>query len=351
MIPGESNSSPSDLTEGEEVRLACLARLIPALVHRANNSLAVMRGACDLALHRGSTDHLARAVGETDLLARLLALLSLSAKTHPPAAGLFDVETLVGEVGEFLASLLETEEVEVKLTRDANVSSLVSGDSARFQQLLIWLAAEAAHFARVSGRADPGRLRLTLERRGARFRLSLLFGGTSGGRMPWSSAALRACREWAERGDARLDLRSRFGVFSCARFHLPAHEPLAPATAAASPIRAPRRRVLLFEDDEMQRDLIRVVLEESGYEVHPSESDELEISGLGVLDLVLVDADVERDRPGLLRKLATTVRNTPRLGIAILGDPPAHGDLAALPRLAKPFRPGELLQLVEESTY
>jgi hypothetical protein len=340
------------------VRLASLARLIPALVHRANNSLAIMRGACDLVRSPSHAEHLERAARETDLLAQLLARLSLCAKTHPPVYGLFDVGAMTTGVGEFLAVLLEKGVVEWKVPREGGAPLLALGDSLRLEQLLIWLAAEAAQSPREGSRKGPGRIRLSLVRAGVdgdQIRLTLLFQGASRDLMPWSDEALEACREFAASRGMRLDLASRFGGLSIARFRLPAH--------ASSPVPAPApvagrgegragvgerpRRILLLEEDELQRDLIRDVLVESGYEVHIPGGVDLEASLPEEFDLLLFDADAERKQPGLLDRLLTVLGGLPPSRVAVLGDLGARsGGPAPMPCIAKPFRPGELLELV-----
>jgi CheY-like chemotaxis protein len=145
---------------------------------------------------------------------------------------------------------------------------------------------------------------------------------------------------------------SRFAI------SLPRVAPDAPAAAALEPPRGAvgrtgRNAVLLVEDDDLLRELIRELLENAGYQVRaarrPSDALDPAVPGAPV-DLLLLDVVLpEMSGPELaarLRQRHPLARVLYMSGYAT--ESVAQHLQAGTPHLKKPFQPAELLERIEE---
>ncbi len=340
-----SSGPPDHLPSEEEARLIRLAPLIPPLVHRLNNALAVVRGACDLALARSFSTQLRRASEETVRLADSLALLSICAKPLVPADTLFDLISAARNAFVLIEPLASRQRVEL-VERGDSRSMIVRGDAARLGQVLVWLTGETLGPEPTSSAGSV--LRLRVDRVDSWAQLTLLHVAGSPGAEPDWSAALDAARELVGRSKGRVECRSRPGGISRIRLAYPILSDPQSKETVETPS-GTRRRVLLLEGDESQRDLTRTVLEESGYEVHAPDAPlpAPRHEALEAVDLVLVDADLVRRRPGLLGEVAAGSSAGHDSRVALLGQPFGEGGGRSYRFLAEPYRPGELLGFVE----
>jgi DNA-binding response OmpR family regulator len=115
------------------------------------------------------------------------------------------------------------------------------------------------------------------------------------------------------------------------------------------------KRILVVDDQEDIRELVRMTLELDGYEVHEAENGDLGLQAVSRLqpDLMLLDVMMPGSLDGL--GVCRAVRRAPpsrKLRIVMLSakgqkaDQQAGLDAGADAYLAKPFSPRELLQVV-----
>ena len=357
MTPGESppNPPPPDgPTAGpcdrhgptaEEQRLLSLAQLISPVVHRVNNSLAVLRGACDLTLQQHYTAHLLRASEETVRVADTLAQLSSCAKTHPPSDAPFDLDVALENALLLANSLSSSHGVEVLDRRGTGEQATVRGDRWRLEQVLVWFVGESLVGApREEGAgARNARVRIVLRRRGARVRLLLLHGPAP----PRRLASLAGARGLAREPALSVRAGTRLGTVTFLSFDF---ELLGPVPGPPQGTEPPRLagRVLLVEADTARRELVHTVLEERGYRVRLPARDEPtpEELPLGAVDVVLIDAEQAMRRPGFLPEMLRCVGTRGRGRVALLGAATSAPGADQLPMLPEPFRPQELLAFV-----
>jgi two-component system cell cycle sensor histidine kinase/response regulator CckA len=124
-------------------------------------------------------------------------------------------------------------------------------------------------------------------------------------------------------------------------------EPSERVSAAAS---APAATILLVEDEEAVRQLVRRILESRGYKVllarHGGEALELIHQGDLSIQLLLTDAVMPvLSGPELLRR-AIALR--PQMKLAIMSGYTDHPAVTGVPFIAKPFTPAELERRVRE---
>ncbi|MEW6073358.1 MAG: hypothetical protein AB1726_12305 [Planctomycetota bacterium] len=342
MTARESAPLPSD----ESARLACLARLISPVVHRVNNSLAVLRGACELALQQGYSAHLQRAGDATSLIVDTLVQLGSFAKVPPPGSAPFDLRAAVQSALLLIEPFAGVHGAELSTYLGPALPLVVHGDRARLEQLLVWFAAEGLDAGGPAEDRPRARIRILLAEEGSRVRLSLRRGGSG---EPERSACAAAARTIGAAAGFEVERDRRLGR---ARALVLAFAPLAPIAASSGAGAAPARAVapvlLLVEGDTPRRELVRAVLEESGYRVRIPAGDPPRTADLSfeAADAMLVDARLADAQPDLLPELvrAAAARGTGRLGI--LGAAARTAGAERLPVLVEPFRPGELLDFV-----
>jgi CheY-like chemotaxis protein len=326
----------------EAERRRALARLVPPLVHRLNNSLAIVGGTKEMRLE-----------GEADLsrneLARMRGILrhlSLLAKSHTPDRSELDLAQLVAAVELLLVPFAESVHVELDVV-DASGRACGTVDPYRLEQLVLVLlfrlivaAAPTADSARPAPRVRFG-VRASGER------VVLLMAGPRA-EDAFGAACLAEVAAFARETGLGAFLRE-LGKASAFRLVLPriaSPESERDEVVVPEPRRSePAPPLLLVERDPRLRELIVSVLAEAGYVVEtleePAELDELPRTDSG---LVLLDAEVEHERPGLV----TALRERGRCSVLVLGQtlpftPQVTGDY-----LPKPFRPQELLDAVRE---
>ncbi len=264
----------------EDRRAHALLRLLPPLVHRLNNALAVVHGVHELGAEVGGSE---RELARRGLahLGQVLARLALFSR--PPAARpeLVEVEALFRTHELLLAPLAESLRVEFLLRAEGTGAQPVEG---RLEGVL--LAACAALLAR----DDPTpRRRLCLSARTTPRELVLALGSTGSRGFAESVAALQSlARElgWRQR------VRSGAGA-SVLCLGLPATSGARASVAAACAPSA--RRVLLLHGADVERELVCTLLRENGWSVSASAEE----PHTGAFDLALVERRLALADPSL----------------------------------------------------
>ncbi len=339
-----ASSYPS---EQAAARNAVLAALVAPLIHRVNNSLAVIQGTFETGAERLDAGRLLRGRDESQRVGRLVGSLSSFAKDHDfdlVRPGSIEILTFVQRIEDFVRPYLEQGHVDFE-RRTTLTAGALEGVEVLLLQALSVVLAEAARPVRL-GRYSPGEAR-------PRQRLSLAFANdrltirvvTTG---PLSEGLENGplhdfVRTVADRHDARLQIYSgRGGRASGFGIVFPADR--LTGLAFAEPTQVRKNRVLLIEPATELGQLVRVVLEDSDLRVSvASTASAAREAFTSSHDLLLFDAELEESEPGQLDALIAESVNQRR---GLLGS--ASTTLArGLPRLPKPFRPHELRAFVD----
>jgi len=338
---------PGDLESG---RRRILAVLLPPLVHRLNNSLAVIHGTLETAGIRLDPARLQSARREAQRMSHALSRASLFAKEHRPSEASFALAGVLRASEVLLRPLAESRGVELESGQVAR-GVVLRGDESRLEQLWVHLVAEAIlalAASREGSTSQPGpRLRISLTR-GVALRLALV------GLSPAATGELRRLDQGIEGPAAELGIRAvrlRLGA-SSGGLSLSFREALvasAPETPAGGVAGIWEGRVLLIEPFPEIGELLRDVLAEQGLEARHV----LDVETAGKLlmdeawDLVILDTEIEALSPGLLEMLrASRWALEDRLGV--MDDGRQALDLGGLVVLEKPIRPAHLLGFVGE---
>lgn len=347
-------SAPHDRLDDRPrlARALVLERLLPPLLHRANNALAVVQGVLELGERaRGEERELARR--ETRALTALLGHLGALARGPSAGQGPRDLHAIASSVEVLLRPLAEALGVDLEIRVGASVpteGALPACVDARCEPL--WIALVVERTVAVARAGGPGlrRARFRLRAASGWVALSLACDEPVARDGPLvERGALDELDELARQQGGRISIRARRRAWGC-RLSLPLA--ILPSMAAAGMTAAvairpgpagtrPRARVFLLQGEGELRELCATVLREDGHSVVDGSS----LHGSGVFDLVLVDSELARGDPGLLARLS---RDPQARGarLACLGRWPCEGEDP--PTLEKPFRPHELLAFVDE---
>jgi len=252
-----------------------LARVMPAVAHRMNNSQAVVLGLVDLMQRDGDARRVDEIRREATAHSNLIHLLSQLAKSHP-VPGTSDLRRSTVRSGELVGCVAHHAGLEFTCNPPPQASLPVS--SARAESLLgsigttlVHLATAPATASAASGRlANRARLRLSFRARGTET-LVVQWTAVGAGQAPWPSIGSEPPErvfeilreEWAPHG---VDLRFRTGRLGLA---CRASLPVARVDTPAPTPRAEKPTILLWMRDASLTELVRAVLDEQGYSVHP----------------------------------------------------------------------------------
>lgn len=333
--------------EQAAARNAVLAALVAPLIHRVNNSLAVIQGTFETGAERLDAGRLLRGRDESQRVGRLVGSLSSFAKDHDferVRSGSIEILAFAQRVEDLVRPYLEQGHVDFE-RRTILTAGTLEGVEVLLLQALSVVMAEAARPIRLGsytpGQLRPG-LRLSLAVEKQRFTMRVV----SSGPLPEGliQGPLRDfVRSIADQHEARLQACSgRDGRASGFSIVFPAERVANLAFAAPTEFR--KHRVLLIEPATELGQLVRVVLEDSDLRVSVASTATAAREALtSNYDLLLFDAELEESEPGQLDALIVESANQRR---GLLGS--ASTTLArGLPRLPKPFRPHELRAFVD----
>ncbi len=389
--PARKGGIVTDITElkrlEEELRQAqkmeAVGRLAGGVAHDFNNLLTAILGYCQLALERLTPDHPVRPdiqeivkAGEraSDLTSQLLAF----GRRQMLQPRVLDLNAVVRDLTRLLGRLLGPA---VRLeSRLGAARPWVRADSGQLEQILVNLSLNARD-------AMPGGGTLTIETADAEGRVALLVADTGTGMDPDTLArAFEPFFTTKERGRGTgLGLSTVYGIVKQSggdiavasaagagtTFRIilpavgaPAEEPArarageeAAGAAVGGPATGPSAgTVLLVEDEEAVRELVRGVLEARGYHVLLAADGqgallESERHG-GPIDLLITDLIMPGMSGGDLAACIMTSRPALRVlymsGYTDESLAPARLERAGTAYLQKPFTLGALMEAVRE---
>ena len=303
-----------------------LARSIPALVHRANNCLAVIDGTLDMA-ERLDPEQRTSAQAESGVLRDLLRHLALQSRVELEEVGAIEVTHLLQELEFVLGIIGRFRRCDVEFRRSA-FAATIQGDRARLYRLLVSLCTERLLALFASGAIGSlMRVGFGVRRGMARFTITDTGAGVA------SDPDLQAAFAGEVQALGRIwdfELRSR--VLGRAHAYV-LRVPVLTATALGDGDRgvSKGRHILLLQPDGVDAELHRTLLAEKGYRVeHRATARDLpELAGF---DLVLCDEELLSELPPSAPPLVVLGERGP-------------GD-AAFDAVPKPIKPRDLLECV-----
>lgn len=294
----------------DALRARAIERLLPPLVHRLNNAVAVFQGVFELGTRASERDR-ENAHRELAVLSTTLARLSLLARVPSTRPQVVALDQIAQSCTLLLRPLAQTWKIELEAHAQPGLSTRCDAGLESLVLLTVFEFLQALHVQPPEQR----QLRLALAASGETARLVLAARGPVG--LPRSAQAL-------------LDYASAHGLHcaqhasargAAVRLTLPL---LFEHVLAPERPRAAQRRVLLLQEPGQDRELAATLLREQGCEVR----EEGAVPSEGSYELVLLDEGLLARDPEALQRLG------------------AHVRYARLARIRPPLRPSELIGLV-----
>jgi PAS domain S-box-containing protein len=357
-------------------KMEAVGRLAGNVAHGFGDLLKAVAGFTDVAgsaLHPGTParERFEKMKRATERAVSLVDQLLAFGRRHPSSPAVLDVNASIGELEHILRGLTG-DEVALQLDLDPRVAR-VKTDPAQLQQALVNLVMNAREAMRPGGRLRVSSTNVELgetnlppgvdAKPGLYVRVSVEDNGV-GMSGEVASRALEPFFTTKEAsGASGLGLSTVYGIVSqsegfvrietapgrgtIVQLHLPAAPQEAPVEAT---VNAPHETVLLVEDEEAVRQLVRRILEARGYKVilarHGGEALELIHQVDLPIHLLLTDAVMPvLSGPELLRR-AIALR--PQMKLAIMSGYTDRPAVTGVPFIGKPFTPAELERRVRE---
>jgi CheY-like chemotaxis protein len=218
---------------------------------------------------------------------------------------LAEVAALFGAVGRPMGTVVSTQV-------DPTLPRTIPADATVLRHVLVNLMSNAVKFTgkgsvQLAARADGNTLVFEVRDSGPGFDTTPITNGRADG----SGMGLALCRTFLGRIGSELQIDSTLGIGTVCRFSIPL---------------TPRRRVLLAEDDEVSRAVLRQLVERLGHDVHDvtSGADALASMREQSFDVVLLDRRLgDDDGLDVARAIRTAEaphgRHTPIIGVTATG--------------------------------
>jgi PAS domain S-box-containing protein len=356
-------------------KMEAVGRLAGNIAHDFNDLLGAIAGFSDVASSvpalGPARERLEKVKRATERAVGLVDRLLAFGRRQTLSPKVLDVNALIGELEHIVLGLMR-EDVALQLSLDERLA-LVKADPAQLQQALVNLVVNAREAMRAGGRLRLTTANVDLEAAslppgvdaapGPYVRVTVEDNGVGMTREVASHAFEPFFTTKEATGASGLGLSTVYGIVTqsggfvrlesapgrgtIVQVFLPAVDAGA-EPAVASP--APAATVLLVEDEEAVRQLVRRILEGRGYKVllarHGGEALEL-IHQLDLpIDLLLTDAVMPvLSGPELLRR-AIALR--PTMKLAIMSGYTDRPAVTGVPFIGKPFTPAELERRVRE---
>jgi two-component system, cell cycle sensor histidine kinase and response regulator CckA len=369
-----------DVTERRELeerllhaqKLEAVGRLAGGVAHDFNNLLTAIGGYAEFLVagfdeddpRREDALEIVRASGRAAALTGQLLAFSRRQVLHPEV---LDVGEVVGGLENLLSRLLGAH---VELTTSAEPGCLVEADRGQLEQVITNLAVNARDAMPAGGRLSLEAR--TIERDGAYVELTVTDTGhgmdadtlthvfepffTTKSKDEGTGLGLATVYGIVAQSGGDVLVSSEPGAGSTFRVLLPLSAGAVPAAPEPTDVPASRgaETILLVEDEEMIRRLVRDVLARSGYTVYdaPAGAPALELlrSHGDEIDLLLTDVVMPGMSGPTLAKIATDERPALRVLFTsgYTNEPEEIVDAPDSAFLAKPFSPHELVAKVRE---
>lgn len=365
-------------------KMEALGLLTSGVAHDFNNLLTIITGYSQLMLgkvgeddpNRHSLEQIVKAAERAGELTRRLLLFS---RRRVPQAKVLDLNQVVTGLKTMIQRLLG-EEIELQLNLAGGLGS-VRADSSRLEQVLLNLAANSRDAMPHGGTLTIETANMSVEQAGGVVKpgayavLSVKDTGagmdaatraqafepffTTKGAGSGTGLGLYTVAGIVKQSGGAVELSSAPGAGTSFRVYLPRVDRAPVAVKMKAPQPASTRgaeTILLVEDDEMVRTLVRETMESSGYRVleapDPLEARSIAANSQSAIQLLITDVVMPKaSGPELARELLAVY---PGLKVLYMS---GHTDRAILKRgvrrkevafLPKPFTPAELTAKVRE---
>ena len=357
-------------------KMEAVGRLAGAVAHDFNDLLSAIAGFADVAgVVQGvgpAGERLAQMKRATERAVGLVDRLLAFGRRQALSPKVLDVNAAIGELEHLVRGLLR-DDVSLQLALAPDVAR-VRADPAQLQQALVNLVVNAREAIRVGGRLRISTSNVDLEasslppglgaKPGAYVRITVEDNGVGMSREVASRAFEPFFTTKESTGASGLGLSTVYGIVTqsgglvrlesapgrgtIVQVLLPAAEDVGARTPA--PAAAPASTVLLVEDEEAVRQLVRRILEGRGYKVllarHGGEALELIHQTDLPIHLLLTDAVMPvLSGPELLRR---AIGLRPAMKLAIMSGYTDRPAVSGVPFIGKPFTPAELERRVRE---
>jgi PAS domain S-box-containing protein len=357
-------------------KMEAVGRLAGNVAHDFNDLLSAIAGFADVA---GSAlqapgparDRLERMKKATERAVSLVDQLLAFGRRQSMSPRVLDVNGTIGELEHVLRGLTG-DDVSFQLALEPQLGR-VKADPAQLQQVLVNLVVNAREAMRVGGRLRVSTANVELAaaslppgvgaKPGSYVRVTVEDNGV-GMNVEVASRALEPFFTTKQKtGASGLGLSTVYGIVTqsggfvrietvpgrgtIVQIFLPVADDVG---ASLTPAPSPSETVLLVEDEEAVRQLVRRILEGRGYKVllarHGGEALELIHQVDTPIHLLLTDAVMPvLSGPELLRR-AIALR--PQMKLAIMSGYTDRPAVTGVPFIAKPFTPAELERRVRE---
>jgi two-component system cell cycle sensor histidine kinase/response regulator CckA len=364
-------------------KMEALGLLTGGVAHDFNNLLTIITGYSQLILgklreddpNRHSAEQIVKAAERAGELTRRLLLFS---RRRVLQAKVLDLNDVVTSLSTMVQRLLG-EEIELKLDLGAGLGS-VHADSSRLEQVLLNLAANSRDAMPRGGTLTIETANVTVERPdgvvkpGSYVALNVKDTGegmdsatqahafepffTTKGAGSGTGLGLYTVSGIVKQSGGAVELSSTLGGGTSFRIFLPRVDLAVAVEPDAPKLAAPRgaETILLVEDDDMVRSLVRETMESSGYHVleasDPLDARTIAANYPGTIQLLITDVIMPKaSGPELAKELLKTYRGLKVLYMS------GHTERAISKRgirrkevafLPKPFTPAALAAKVRE---
>jgi two-component system cell cycle sensor histidine kinase/response regulator CckA len=364
-------------------KMEALGLLTGGVAHDFNNLLTIITGYSQIILGKLSENdpnrHFAeQIVKASERAGELTSRLLQFSRRRVPQAKVIDLNQVVNGLGTMIRRLLG-EEIEFQLNLAADLGS-VNADAGRIEQVLLNLAVNSRDAMPQGGTLTIETANVTVEKGtaakpGAYVLLTVKDTGTGMDAATQAHAfepffttkragagtglGLYTVAGIVKQSGGAVELSSQLKQGTSFRVYLPRVDQAPVAPRVAAPNRAAARGVetiLLVEDDEMVRTLVRETMEGNGYRVleasDPLEARAAAANYQGAIELLITDVIMPKaSGPELAKEL---VRICPGLKVLYMS---GHADSTISKRgvrrkevafLPKPFTPAQLIAMVRD---
>jgi signal transduction histidine kinase len=373
--------SEAHLQEGlaQSEKLAAMGSLLAGIAHELNNPLSVVVVEAGLLKEEAETssqaEHASKIVQAAERCARIVQNFLALARQHPPERTQVDLNILITDTVEILASSLRLDNIEVQLSLAEDLPTLWA-DLHQLRQVVINLATNAHHALREV--PSPRRLTLTTRADPERHQVVLQVVDTGPG-IPaafqepifepffttkpvgiGTGLGLSLCRGIIEGHGGTISVQSQSGHGASFLIEMPVGRAPTLLSAAPIPTEPPPEQgktILIVDDETGIRHALAYLLRRDGYQVDTAGNGRLALVKLQEkpFDLILCDLRMpELDGPALYQELAKHQPHLLRQFIFLTGDTLSAETSAFLeqtgaPRLTKPFTTAEARRVVGQA--
>lgn len=354
-------------------RLAAVGQLAAGAAHEINNPLAIVYARTQLLEQNESDPTRKKNIGQMkeqiERITKILKNLMEFARPDPPSFQSMDVNAVVGKALDLIRGGLDKTSIELREELDPNLPA-IEGDPRQIEQVLLNLLLNAVQAMEGTG----GELRVRSAFDSRRNQVSLTVSDLGPGIPPehrnklfdpffttkeegkGTGLGLSTSYGIVQSHGGAIAVYSEPGEGATFTVHLPLHQPTAGQPRRFEPSsQEAGSAVLVVDDEEHIRDILKESLEAAGYEVHTATNGREGLKKLRQRRYRLLLLDIrmpEKSGLSLLSEIGDELGDTPVImltGLAGAEELREAKALGAVRCIQKPFAIDSLLQAVQET--